>query len=121
MSGGFIAGQHNASRYMLATAEITPPDLKEPDAVCTAILIALRGRQQSGKQRRPHDLHVFGNRVRQHPRATTKGRCLCFGEEAPGDRLVQSTGGRRATHLPLHTLGRCCGRLGNAVGTRKRR
>ncbi len=62
-----VAGKQQGGGRMLGIGEVAAADLEQPHGRCPAIEVAARSGEQAREQRRPHDLHVFADRIGQSP------------------------------------------------------
>ncbi len=114
----FVAGHHDGERRVLGVGRIAPSDLEQADAGCAAILVALRGGEQAGEQRRAHDLQVFADRVGERPRAAARGAGSpsLMNDQVGG--LVEPGGGRGTAEAAFGELFGSRGRFCDAVRAR---
>ena len=126
---GFLARQHHRERCPLVartigSAQVAAADFEQPQSVRTAIHIALGRAQQAGDQRGAHRLHVFANRVVQHPqlaigRAVREMFRIGHRQERPRHRLVQPPARRSTPQPAFQRLRGGGGRTRNAFRARQ--
>src|SRR5205085_9840792 len=98
---------------MLGIAKIAAAELEQAHRRCAAVEIAARCSDQTGQERGPHYLHVLADGIGKPPVGPAEGPRFVFGNEAPGNRLVEPARSRGPPYLALEELGAGSGRLGD--------
>src|SRR3546814_5716276 len=76
-----VTGKNDADCCPLAIGKVAPPNFEQACSRSATIRIALRGREEPGKQRWPHDLQFLRNRIGKRPVSATHAGGFLRSEE----------------------------------------
>src|SRR3546814_2047780 len=88
-----VTGKNDADCCPLAIGKVAPPNFEQACSRSATIRIALRGREEPGKQRWPHDLQFLRNRIGKRPVSATHAGGFLFRNEGPVDCFIEPTRG----------------------------